>query len=67
MYQLSARLWSSFGLRTRLLHHFYQDLPSLGRIAHLLQEGDAGATHALGGFQADMKAEAIDCGHRRFR
>jgi hypothetical protein len=41
---------SSFDLRARLLHHFHQDFSSLRPIAHLLQEGDAGATHALSGF-----------------
>jgi hypothetical protein len=49
------------------LDHFHQDFPGLTLITYLPQEGDAGATHTLSGFQADMKAEAIDCGHCRFR
>ena len=40
-----CQIWSSFGLRPRLLHHFHQDFSSLRRIAHLLREGDAGAAH----------------------
>jgi hypothetical protein len=65
-----CQLWARFNhldLRARLLHHFHQDFPGLTLIVYLPQEGDAGATHSLSSFQADMKAEAIDCGHRCFR
>src|SRR6202035_1158018 len=44
---------------TCLLHHLYQDVSSLFRIAHFSQESDAGAAHAVRGFQTYMKAEAI--------
>jgi hypothetical protein len=62
-----CQIWNSFGLRACLLHHFHQSFPSLSRIAYLRQECDAGTTHAIRGFQSDMKTKAIDCGHRRIR
>jgi len=49
---------------TRLLHHLYQDFSGLFGITHFSQESDAGAAHAVRGFQTHMKAEAIDGGHR---
>ena len=49
----------------RLLHHFDKHFSGLGRIRNFSQESDARSMHAILGFQADVKAEAIDRGHRR--
>ena len=51
----------------RLLHHFDKHFSGLRRIRNFSKERDAGSMHAVLGFQADAKAEAIDRGHRRFR
>ena len=51
---------------TRPLHHFYQNLSGLDRSAHFAQECNASTTHAVLGFQAHMKAEAVDRCHRSF-
>jgi hypothetical protein len=57
---------SLFGglLLARLLHHFDKHLSGLRKIRNFSQEGDAGSMLAILGFQGDVKAEAIDRGHR---
>jgi hypothetical protein len=49
----------------RLLHHFDKDFSGLRRIRNFSQESDARSMHTILGFQVDVKAEAIDRGHRR--
>src|SRR5664280_770790 len=49
----------------RLLYHFDNHFSGLRRIRNFSQESDARSMHAILGFQADVKAEAIDRGHRR--
>ena len=49
----------------RLLHHFDKHFSGLRRIRNFSQESDAGSMHAILSFQADVKTEAIDRGHRR--
>src|SRR5271165_4432779 len=51
---------------TRLLHHLDKHFSGLRRIRNFSQESDARSMHAILGFQADVKAEAIDRGHLRF-
>jgi len=53
-------------MRAGLFHHFDQDLSGFFWIAYLSQKSDAGTSHAILGFQADMKPEAIDCDHGCF-
>ena len=52
-------------LLARLLHHLDKHFSGLRRIRNFSQESDAGSMHAILGFQADVKAEAIDRGHLR--
>src|SRR5271157_1891045 len=49
----------------RLLHHLDKHFSGLRRIRNFSQEGNAGSMHAILGFQADVKAEAIKRGHLR--
>ena len=52
-------------LFARLLNHFDKNFSGLRRIRNFSQESDACSMHAILGFQAHVKAEAIDRGQRR--
>ena len=52
-------------LFSRLFGHFDEDLSRLLGAAYFAEERDSRSTYPLGRFQAQVKAEPVDAGHRR--